>query len=44
MLKSIKLLVIPTIYITFAYKYKIYHLNDQEYLEKNIGWWHIICY
>lgn len=26
----------PTIYTNFAYKYKIYHLNDQEYLEKNI--------
>lgn len=38
------MLDIPIIYTTFAYKYKIYHLNDQEYLEKNNGWRHIICY
>ena len=36
MLKVVILFDSPTINTTFAYKYKIYHLNDQEYLEENI--------
>jgi hypothetical protein len=36
MLKVVILFDSHTIYTIFAYKYKIYHLNDQEYLEENI--------
>lgn len=36
MLKMVILLDSRIIYTIFAYKYKIYHLNDQEYLEENI--------
>ena len=36
MLKVVILFDSHIINTTFVYKYKIYHLNDQEYLEENI--------
>ena len=36
MLKVVILFDSPIINTIFAYKYKIYHLNDQDYLEENI--------